>query len=75
MINYFEIKLKLKPTQRTTLNNWKCVILGEERCCSCQSVVFHVEHMEDIPMSFNLNEVDEVSIKWKSLTYNTNDTY
>ena len=75
MIKYFEIKLKLKFTQRTTLNNWKCVILGEERHATCQWVVFHVEHMEDIPMSFNLTEVDEVIITWKSMEWNANESY
>jgi hypothetical protein len=74
MINYFEIKLKLKRKQYTSLNNWKCVILGEERHPTCQWVVFHVEHMEDIPMSFNLNEVDEVNITWKSTEWNINES-
>lgn len=64
--NYFEIKLTLKQNQYTALNNWRCTVLGEERTPTCRWVVFHVEHIEDIPKSFILSEVEEVHITWKS---------
>jgi hypothetical protein len=63
-MNLIEITLTLRPSQKVSMNKWKCTIDGEERLVTSDRVQFHSNDFENISRRFNIKECVDVSMHW-----------
>lgn len=67
----FRVDLTLKDIQRVGFNIYKCTLDGERREVLDKHVRFHLTDLTKISSTFDLDELESVSITWTNTNFGT----